>query len=778
MNRIACAALLLTAATATGQTTQPGRATPAGAAAAEMLHRHAQDLLLTGEAPARSARRRATLEMARRLAPNDPSVARDLAGLYLTLARRDDQVAVLETYLAAHPSDYAVGLDWLRARRGMLHTAEQRIAFFQDVASREGLGPALRAEALAQIAGIRARQGRWTSASEAATAALQLDAHNGEAIDMHLQANADERGPTAAQRVEGMLAKLAGRPVNVDGAMTLANLLHALQRPDEAARFYRHAHQVLQRIGSPRTDAINGLCDALLDAGKPGAVVELLSEDVSQFGNPRPLQLKLIEAYRRQGNVGKAEEVLAALAEVYRKQEPTAALSPATAMEVAWFYLVHHERPKLALAFAQHAYERRFERGAPERRGGPTALLGAAQIAAGQADKGVQRLEPLLDEDPFAGVFLAEHRFAAGDTDGGRQAVREALALTHGGWAYRRLRDLAQEHDVTVPTPPDSAAAARAVATFDFRRLAPATRPGDFMAIALKPIRAEVPCGEPVRIEAVLSNTGDVPITLGADALLAPRMALRVTAGEVTVDFTDPPDVVWAAPRRLPPGKEIRTTVTLDAGPVGRQLRRAPLRDMTITVTALPGPVVRSGELHSSVPGLAVEPLRLKRVSLLQRVNESKRSDPPEAYREVLGWIVYDLKREPLAARMRAARQVASLLGLARQMELGQTGPPEALRDAVDKAVLLRMCREVLNDRSPAVRAQLLVALGDVRLDASILKRIAPAASDDTPLVRLCMAELIGASRTRGRQTLIDYLAQDRDPLVAQMASALNKARR
>ncbi|MFW6133476.1 MAG: hypothetical protein ACOC8F_06225 [Planctomycetota bacterium] len=785
MKPLAWAMLVLTA-TAAAQTrpsdppaaTAPAGASAADVAAADMLHRHAQDLLVTGEAPSRAARRRAALEMAHRLAPRHPHVARDLAGIYLQTAQPRRQADALRTWLMHHPQDYAVGLDWLRARRGLLQTAEQRIAFFEQVAgaskdTQVRLGRGLRAAAWAQIAGIRAGQGRWTAALDAAEAALELDPHNPEALDLRLRVGSGEDRPTPPRRLEAMLAKLAGRPSNVDGAIVVGNLLGSLGLHDHAARFYRHAHDVLQRTGSSRSGALSALCDALLDAGRPRQVVELLAEGLTGLDDIRPLQFKLIEAYRRLGQVAEVDEILAELAPEYRRREPAAVVTPGQALEVAWFYLVVHRRPELALAFAREAHRRRFDDGRPARRGGPAALLGAAEIAAGKTAQGVERLADLSDEDPFAAAFLAEHSFAEGDADAGRRAVRDGLALSRSGWAYRRLRDLARKHDIKIPPPDGRDEAARAVEAFDMRRLAPAVRSADFITITLRPVAARpAPC-EPVQVEAVLTNTGDVPVTLGPDALLAARMALKTQAGKTTVGFADPPDAVWAAPRRLDPGETIRTTVDLGAGPVGRTLSARPLVDVEVTVSALPGPVFGADELRSTVSALTVKPVTLRRVSLLERVAGEKRADPAGAYREALGWIVYDLKGGKLPARMRAARQVASLVGVARRMELGQAGPPAPLADAVDKPVLLRMVREVMTDDAPVVRAQLLIALQDVSLDASILKRIAPAASDDAPLVRMCMAELIGVSDTPGSRTLVDYLAGDDDPLVAAMASAL-----
>lgn len=767
-----CWAIALLAASTAGAAPPAERATPAGAAAAEMLVRHAQDLHLSPEAPARAVRRRAALEMARRFAPDDPEVARGLTGLYLTKGDGEKYAEALAVWLAHYPLDYAAGMDWLRARRSELHTAEDRLGFLRSVAEDADAADHLRAEAWAQIAGIRIRQGLWAEAAEAAGAALALDPHHTDALDAQLQVELGEDPPTAAQRTRVMTAKLEGRPSNTGGAMALAHLVQSLGLHEEAVRLYRHAWAVSLREGEPRADVLQALADALLDAGEPARAVERIGEAGDRITRSPYVKFQLIEAHRRLGEIRAAEEVLSRLAPRYEVLEPAGAFDPAAAMEVAWFFLVVHERPERALTYARKAFERRFEHGGSDIIGGPATLLGAAEIAVGETDEGVKRLVPLADEDPFAAAFLAEHQFAAGDADAAHETVREGLALTRAGWAGRRLRDLAETHDVDVPPMHEADDVAGVLEGFDWTRLTVAVKPQAFLTVSLRPVAPSVSTCEPMEIEAVLTNTGDAPVTLGPDAMLPAQMALEVRLGEATFRYADPPDVLWPAPRRLGPDESVRSVTRVSVGPIKELLRQNPLAEARLTVSALPAPRVGDGEVRSGVPGIVVEPVGFRQSSVLARVPEDKRDDPGTVARQALGWIVYDTQRGKLPARMRAARQVAALLDLARRIEVGRVKRPPELAPAVDKAVLLRMLEEVMKDRSPAVRAQAVLAFHGVSLDEGILRHLAPAASDDSALVRMCMAELVGASRAPGAQTLISYLAGDEDELVANMAAA------
>ena len=141
-------------------------------------------------------------------------------------------------------------------------------------------------------------------------------------------------------------------------------------------------------------------------------------------------------------------------------------------------------------------------------------------------------------------------------------------------------------------------------------------------------------------------------------------------------------------------------------------------------------------------------------------------------YRKLLVRITRDIKRGDLSQRMRAARQVAGLLALVRKVELGRAPLPEGLGGVVTKPMLLSMMRALLGDKAPVVRAEMAAALGRVEIGKHICQLLSGVMEDNSVLVRLRMVELFGASNTRGRRTIVDYFAQDKDELVRLMASA------
>ena len=168
------------------------------------------------------------------------------------------------------------------------------------------------------------------------------------------------------------------------------------------------------------------------------------------------------------------------------------------------------------------------------------------------------------------------------------------------------------------------------------------------------------------------------------------------------------------------------------------------------------------------------KPAEIIRLSVLGEFDPSLPESWSLVYQAALGRIVRDIKRGDLRVRMTAARKVASLLAAVRGLEKLETKLPRQLADAVEKPVLLSMLRAVLGDRLPVVRAEMLAALGWVSLDESILRLLGEAVSDKSPLVRFRMAELLGASKTPGRETVLRHLTRDPDELVQLMASSFH----
>jgi hypothetical protein len=734
--------------------------------AAEGLLRSAESARLTPGAPGGPARRRAPLEFAAALTPGSAAVRLALADACRDAGDTSAEADALRAYLAARPHDHAAGVRWLRARRDLLNTAEERVALFRRVARNTRAPAALRAEALLELSHPLAGMGRFADAREALDEALRLDPRHAAARSRRLDL---DDAPAPADRARAALALLAAG-ADAAEACALADDLHALGLHAEAAELFAYARRIARPGGGPARLALEGLADALLDAGRYEEVLRLLGPPAKDHPGNLALALARLGACRALGRSEQAAELLPAIEAECKARGAASRLPSGAAREVAVFHLRAGSRPAAALEYARRAYEAAAAASAAERRD-LEILLGAAELKANQTSAGLKRLRPLAAEDIHAAAFLAEHHYAAGAEAAGRKALLGGLALGRGGWAYRRLRELAAEHKVDVPPLAGAAEAAKVVAAFDRGLLAPALEPQRHLEVAITPVRPRVAPGEPVEVVATLTHVGRRAVPLAGGGPLTPVMALRVTAaGEEIAAPAVLPVVRWPAPPRLEPGRKLTARVRLDVGPLARTLAARPLDEMVLTIGGVLSPAVAGKKIVSRLPAVKVAPATVIRLGPLGG-GGGEPAEAAKAYEEALERLSAELSRGKPAERLRAVRQVASLLAMARAVEQGRP-PPAGVADGPGKGALLAMVSGALKDPLGEVRAELLACLAEVDLDEDILKRIAAAIGDDEALVRLRAAELIGASASRGREKVLRHLAADEHRLVRQMASA------
>jgi hypothetical protein len=490
---------------------------------------------------------------------------------------------------------------------------------------------------------------------------------------------------------------------------------------------------------------------------------------MDRYVQDRAMAFMEAEAYRAADQTAQADQAVQRIVSVIEGSSG-GHLAPSDAAELAWTYTVYTPQPDRALAYARQAIEADPNSPILQR------LLGAAEMLSGQADlveAGRARLERIRTQDPAAAVLLAEYYAASGDEAAASGAIADTVAPGYSGWAYRRVRALAAARNLTIFPHAGAEAARQIFQQFDPRILDMARHPEKYLSVTLRGPSAPWQVGEGLEIEAVLTNSGDLPVPLGPAGLIRATMSLEAAAPGLTQErFRDLPMIVWPAPKYLPPGQSVRAAVRIDVGALEYFLARHPLEDVELTVTAMLDPVQRGRETASSVPTLAVAPVVVTRRGLL---GDLKRDDPDAgatAYRYALRVIMTDLVRGDLPRRMRAARQLGELMTLVRDVQLFKTRLPDALKGAVNKNVLLAMIQKAIQDPSEVVRAEMLAALGQASLDESIIQVLVPAASDPSPLVRFRLVELLSAGGQGRAATTIDALSRDADPLVRQMVTA------
>jgi len=739
--------------------------------AAESFRQSALEMTVApSSAPGRAGRLCVLARFAARLAPNDGRVARLLADIYLAQARRPDEGKALEAYLAEFPADDALRRRWMDVRFGSLQSADKRVEFLAGLEARADLTAAIRAEAAALRARVLYSQGLSDEAVQAARGAIELAPDAPEAVTAWQDLEGD---PSLAGRVTARLRMLRGDPRAASEAWAVALNLGALGLHEQALRFLEHAR--LADRAQPRPEALPEdmqvhYANALLDANQPAKATEALEAATGRFPRNAGLQALLIEACRAEGKEPKARQIIDAMAKAFEQRRDGGDVSKGLATERGWFYVDTDPQPSLAIIQANLAYKTDPNDPTCQR------VLGAAEMAFGQAKEGEQRLRKLLGKDMYAAVLLAERYAAAKDADACKQAILEGAKGPRSGPAYRRLRALAKKQALALPPPEGADKAARMAEGFDDRYLQMVLKPQEFIAIELRPVAPTVPCGEAIELLATLRNIGPVDVPIGERGLLRPTLALSVTVGppgeKALLTTSRLPRVFWPAPRNLPKGQAVEGRVRVDLADVARILARRPLEDLVVVVSATPDPTPSGA---STVPSVAVGPAEVRRIGLLRQFDRTSPDAWREAYGLALGRIVRDLRHGALPARMQAARQTGALLEM--MVDVGAATPPAPapLAQTLSRPVMLSLARALLQDRSPAVRQEMIASLARAELDPLALSLLGSRIEDADPMARCRLVELLSGAQTRGCEAIVQLYRSDKDELVRAMAEAFGE---
>ena len=720
----------------------------------------------------RAGRLVALAAFAQKLVPNDLQTAWVLSSIYESRyeAAAAEQTALLR--LQADPSDYVLGLDYVRLGLAARAKPSDRQTFLQAIIDNPAWPDSLRAHATVEQGRTLLTDRQNAQAAQLFAKALQLDPLNAEAVQGSLSAR--DTPPAMEDTARAVVVLLQGSPRASGLVRNLAGLLATAGLHDLAAplfdAFWSEAVAAAPD-GKPGLDVAGQYLNALLDSGRYDRAVEVFDPLLEHYARERGVVFMMAEAYRATGRNDQADQWLRRMVADVENAAGGTEMTASDAAELAWTYTVYMRQADQALSYAQRATQADPSSPILQR------LLGAAQLISSDPTLvavGREQLERIRDKDSPAAVLLAENYLAAGNQAAASDAITKAIGDTYSGWTFRRARDLAAKAKITLPTHPSAEALRQIVQQFDPRILDMGRHPEKYLSVKLRSLSDPWQVGQALSVEAVLTNIGDLPVPLGPAGLVRPAMSLQVSPVRQKEQAPGSlPMVIWPAPKYLPPGASVRATVRLDVGDLEYYLARHPLDDVELLVTGMLDPVQQGRQILSSVPAISVPPLTVTRKGLLGDVDPNDPQKVVTAYRYALRVLMTDLVRGDLPRRAQAARQLAELATLVRDVQLFKVRLPDPLKSAVSKPMLLAMVQKALQDPSETVRAEMIAALDSASLDEDLLRILTPAAADPSPLVRFRLVELLCSSTGQGKaQEAIDTLARDTDPLVRQMYSA------
>jgi tetratricopeptide (TPR) repeat protein len=757
---------LLLGGGAQGQTSRPADDAGASLMADSFRASAVEATCLPASTVGRAGRLVALCRMADRLALCDASTNILLSDICYARKEPVQEAAALENYLKSNPGDHARWVRLVTAKVGALNTAQERIDLLKTLSDRQDMPASARAAAFTLVGGVFHNQGKGDEALALVDQALKLDAHCPAALRLRaaLRPNA-----TPPERLETHLRLLRGDCRSWADAVYAALNLSLAGLHEQALDFYEHAWQAAQsQAGKAPPELATAYCNALMDAGKPDKAIEIFGGASGERKGVSDLTMLLIEAYQAENKETRAGDLVLAMAQTYADRKRAGEFTIALEAEQAWFSLVFQNRPEQARPHIELAIKGDPGNAVYQRISGVTDLLSGAR------EQGRKTLEPMAEKDLYAALYLAKDYVAAGDKEGAKRFLLAAAKQSRSGPAWRQVAQLAGKTKVDLPASEHRDAMADALKHFDMRYLAASRQPENFLSATIVPAKASLSAGEPLDIEAVIKNIGVIELPIGGDGLLQPTMAFIVgfvgdASGVAASSFSELPMAVWPAPRYLASGASLKCRVRLDVAALADKLVRNSIDDTSLIVQGIVDPRVAGAGVSV---GLKVEPVRIMRGGLLSGL-AGRSEDRPMAYKRLLGSLVGDLRRGDVARRMLAARRVASLLALARDIDLGRARPPEGLSQSIDKRVLLSMLQAFLRDPSPAVRQEMVAALRPVELDDTMIGLLAPAVNDESPAVRMRVVELLVSKQTEGCESLLKAFAQDKHDLVRDMARSM-----
>ncbi|MCP4375137.1 MAG: hypothetical protein GY794_03000 [bacterium] len=736
-----------------------------------MLLRHA-----TEKPIARAERLIVLSEFARRLAPDDPDINKTIAYISLIQKKEKDLARAVRKSFEATPRDHAMALQWLSSEMKGLQDAQSRLTFLDALVKDTKRTGELRAAAAVHQADILIGQGHREKAAAAFDEAVKLDPYLPAALRGQL---ALAKKVTPVNRANMWVRELTVNPHSARQAAQLGEMLNAAGLYEQAARFYNYAWKVNQRMGLERTvslDFVVQYCNVLLNAGKNKQAIEIFGPMARRFSESVQLRVLLIEAANRSSQIGQVKMYSGEIEAIFAPQLSGGQPTASDAAELAWLYLITGTDTRRAIEYAKRAVA--IKPLDPE----CVRVMAAARILSGKKsieDLGRAALRKIADKDAFATAFLAEHYYRIGRPQDGEKMVLSGLSLSRSGQAARRLMILAKKYKITIPPLEGTKELQELVENLPKSVLTVGLETEKFFA--LKVIAPEqIDTGDGITVRVELTSLCDQKVSAGMGGLIPATVSLNVTVkGRKTSEFKDVVRMTLPVGRYLDKGEKVTVTGRIDVGKLHAFINNHPVDDLELTISPrIIDPGARTPGNAEPLPPTASIPGVIKRISVLGKFDQSKVATWRSTYNRSLSLIMGDLKTADPKIRIRAARQIGSLLALSDGITAGEFRAPAPLTGQVKRPVLVLMAGEVLKDRSDIVRAEMLSSLGQVKLDRSIIRTLGSVIKDPSALVRFRLVELLGTSGLSGQGPILKHFAKDKYDLVANLAKALQTTKK
>ena len=662
--------------------------------------------------------------------------------------------AALRNYTAYWPVDVTRRLQWIEAQVSERQTAEERLAWLELIVEASTAVLSLAdSDIHRRMAELLYGQGRTTEADQHIAQALAL--FPGNIAARQLRDDFHQAIPAREAEAAFRLLVLEENPTLWEGCFSLAKELDCLGLRAEAREWYQRARSLLERAeasGPLLAEVLLEMARSCKSEGK-GDEARLFCLQALEK-NPESVAAHMLadELCPQEDDEEGCVRARAWL-EGHHEQVATRWAEKPEAMSAAalsWYYGRCKGDLDRAVEYGDRAVAL-----APDN---PVvcSCAGYAHLWAGQAERAAELLAAPATVDGLAAVGLAESCLQIGRREEGVNLLKEVAAACASGEAYDEAVAALQRAGQEAPALPETAKISEMLAAFDQSKLDFAFDPDRYLMFRVDLVAPITDTLAPWELIFVMLNRSEFDITLGADKMLDPRVAISFELrGEVEADFEGYSVVTLDERPVLRPGQLMSIARTVDTGSLREFLWRTAQVDYEVRVGTILSPALTAeGKWVRSPFGPAAYEFSFQRPGLVAT---------PSNVERLLTAVVSEDPR----ARMPATEKLVALWA---EQQVNQRGPERYAARSIPLDRIREVVAQRWNDADQAVRLHTLGALRLINLSDAEIGSLATLLHHEDPLTRM-EAVLLMADQQGATFLPVAKVMAERDPdlLVRQL---------
>lgn len=712
----------------------------------------------------------AMIEVANKLAPDEPRFLRLLTENYLQLGGsegRDGALSSITRYLnlKPNPPDLGAQMMFIDLQFGKQETADARKQYIDQLLELPAaqLSPQVRCHVAVMAARLAVERASTSEAKRYTELALKLIPLSPDALQL-AHAQMDDSTPVS-KRIAMLLQMLRSNPSQNLVMSELAEELAAAGMVDSALQWYQNLFLLYQRMGvsapseqmvdyamelaiGNQGTAADGILQAVLTrdpnevnaafaslviatrTGKQDAIDPATDKTKAALMNRLGILSDELNGRMPPADAPAAPppapDIAADVKKLLENPDSDAYTPYASALgDLAWLEVYFRRKPADA-----ETYISSLKQLLPADNMVLTRLDGWSLLADGKKGEAKVKLAAIADQDPFAqlGIILLDEQLSPADQTA---AATKLLLANSNGLVGAMLVEALRDKVGLMPASADAQAIRDELNKFprEWLDILDPSKTAKFYSIKASTLKVSHAFGEPMLANITLSNTSEFPLTIGAGGTIHPELWFDVQMRAPVFEMV--PGVAierLTHTQILMPKESITLKLRVDQGPLVAKLNINPAISIPLYFNVLTNPMTQQ---NGVVPG-------------------------PAGYRQTF---------MPVAERARAPINDKTLNDLFKQL---QTGPGNVRLQTLD--ILASFARALKEQQTPELQRQgnqildvIRAAAGDraesVRAEARFITAVLSDEATRKGMTRQMLADKSFCERIMGLQ-LVQIMAE------------------